>query len=385
MTSGKKPRQKMRPINTRLVLHELSQIGKAFILPMYLDKKTIPFRPTFVSLEVEETCFFRCKQCNIWKNKRLKDRMNEKQMKKVLDELHRWLGTFQISFSGGEPFSNPYFIPVIEHASQLGIQTHVNTNAYLINETLSEKIIDSGINSISISIDGMGETHNQNRGKPLAFERAEAAIKMLKEGKRRRYFFLSTTTVVMKPNVSELEDLLRWGKTIGLDGMLFQPLWENFSTTKHNPDWFMKGDLWPKPKESTEAFRRLIELKRRGWIVENTLSQLRSYTEYYGDNPKVYGANHPCFVGIKNFAVAINGDVRLCYFFEPVANILNEKPARIWNGKKAQELRERINACQRGCKILLCNDDMSREDAMRLFAKKGKRFISRRILKREAS
>lgn len=373
----------MRPINTKVVIHQLSQIGKALIMPMFLQKKILPFKPSFVSLEVEETCFFRCKQCDIWKNKRAADRMNQKQMKNVLDKLHNWLGTFELSFSGGEPFLNPYFIPVIQHASKLGIITHVNTNGYLVNRRLAERIVNSGINSISLSIDGLKETHNKNRGKPYVFERAEAAIKLLKEGKCKRSFFLSTTTVVMKPNVLELEDLLEWGKQMGLDGMIFQPLWENFSTAKHNPNWFITNNLWPDPKMSVKIFQRLIELKRKGLPIENTYSQLKTYIEYYDKNPKIYGINKPCFVGVRNFAIAINGSVRLCYFSKPVGNILKENPDEIWNGDKAQKQREKIRTCQRGCKILLCNTEMSQKEAIRLLIRKGKRFIKRRVLRRE--
>lgn len=370
----------MRPISGGIVLFQLSQIAKAFIAPLYLQRERLPFKPTFVSLEVEETCFFRCRQCEIWKNKRAADRMSAQQMKKVLDKLRRWLGVFQLSFTGGEPFSNPHFISVIEHAAKLGIITHVNTNAYLINSQLVDRIVGSGINSLSISIDGLSQTHNQNRGRGGAFERAEAAIKMLKWGKKKRHFFLSTTTIIMKPNIGQLDRMLRWGKEIGLDGMLFQPLWERFATAKHQPNWFKKDLLWPEPEEAVKAIRQLILRKKQGWPVENTFSQLKAYFEYYRQGPIRYGKLHPCFVGIRNFSVAINGDVRLCFFFEPIGNILRGLPEEIWNGRKAREMRQLINHCQRGCKILLCNTEMNRSEAIKLLVQKGKRFLRRRIL-----
>jgi MoaA/NifB/PqqE/SkfB family radical SAM enzyme len=303
--------------------------------------------------------------------------MTKDQMKATIDKLYRWLGSFQLTFTGGEPFSNPFLPEIIRHAADLGIQTHVNTNAYLINQDLAAEIVDSGINTIQISIDGLGETHDQNRGRKGAFTRAESAIKLLTNGREnhRKDLWINTNTVVMSTNLKELESLVRWGQDIGLNGMTFQPLWENFSVKKHVPEWYKKSALWPKKEQSKQAFKTLINLKKNGALIENTLGQLREYLEYY-ESPIKYGKHHPCFVGVKNFSIFTNGDVRLCFFFDPVGNILKEDPDTIWNGPRAQKERERINQCKRGCKILLCNSNLKASDIVEKTLSRGKRIIS---------
>jgi len=348
----------------------IAKAFRALAAPFFLHRQRLLIKPEFISLAVEGTCFFRCKQCDIWKFKPQRDRMQEKDLKLVIDKLFDWLGPYSVSFAGGETFLNKSLVKVIEHASKKGIATYVNTNGYLINEKLAEKIVESGIEGVHVSIDGLGEAHNESRGNPQAFERAEKAIKWLLKKRRNNKTKIATTTVLMKANIESLEEMLDWGKRLGLDAMNFQALWENFGVVKHKPGWFKKSQLWPDREKSIKGIKKLMELKRRGAIIGNTYGELQDYLEYFDKDPVKYGAVHPCFVGVKNFSIGLNGDVRLCYHLPPIGNILKSSPKEIWNNQKAQQQRQVISQCQRGCKILLCNRKWGFQDILERLGKK---------------
>ena len=357
------------------IINETRQVGKSLIKNRFINSQTIPFKPSFISLEVEETCFFKCKQCNIWKDKRRPNRMNPEEMIEVLDKLRSWMGPFKISFSGGESFSNIYFTPILKHANSIGLTTHVNTNAFLINDSLAKRISNSGIDSISISIDGLKNEHNKNRGMKNAFQRAEKAIQRLNELKKNKGFFLSTTTVIMKNNIDDLEKIIEWGEKNNLDGMHFQPLWENFSIKKHDPHWYQKSDIWPEKNQAKTAINKLIKLRKTKPIIQNSNTQLHEYLKYYTNSPEKFGNSRPCYAGINNFSIDIVGDVRLCFFYESVGNILKDSPKKIWNNIRARKLRQRMSQCNRGCKILLCNESKNPPEQLLHLSKKSMKYV----------
>ena len=358
-----------------IAFYQLSLAGKAFLVPFYFGKKKIPFKPTFVSLEVEDVCNLRCLQCDLWKKKRNSKRMGLNKMKKVVGRLEKYLGVFQLGLSGGEPFLNKNTLSLIKYATNLGILVHANSNGFLIDEGLAKRIVKSGLNSLSVSLDSLNpKIHNKLRGNPRAFEKATKALSLLLKFKKPSKPFLSVTTIVMKPTVDGLENLVYWVQKRGIDAIYFQALWQNFGA-RYDQDWFKKSDLWPSDsKKVLKTLDRLIQLKKKGYPIGNSEEELKKYKGYFFD-PTAFGKKRKCLIGANNFVVDILGNVRLCFNFSPIGNILEEKPEKIWNGKKAREQRLKIASCKRGCKVLLCNQVMSKKEALFLLINKLRRFL----------
>jgi MoaA/NifB/PqqE/SkfB family radical SAM enzyme len=322
--------------------------------------------PFSVYLEVSDSCFFRCKHCNIWKHKYSAQKMDLDKIRIILFKLHKWLGSFNLAFSGGEPLLNPSFLSIIKIANELGIKTHCTTNAYLIDNVYADKLIKSGINSISVSIDGLGKIHNATRGINNSFQKAEHAIKLLLKTKKtnKSSLRICTNSIVMKTNIKSLKKLVEWGQNVGLDGMNFQPLWESFGNKTHNPYWFKNNNLWPDYRDVVLAINDLVSMKKNGYPINNSLKDLKSFMSYY-KNPQGYGKNNFCYVGYRNFSILLNGDVQLCVAKNSIGNILKDDPKIIWVGQKAQNVRKDISTCNLGCKILLCNTKPNQLEASR--------------------
>lgn len=366
-------------MNKEIAFHQFSLAGKAFLTPFYFGKKKVPFRPTFVSLEVEDGCNLQCLHCDIWKKKKNPKRMNLKEMRGVVRRLKNWLGTFQLNLTGGEPFLNKSTLPLIKYVSSLGIMVHTNSNGFLIDETLGRRIIKSGLNSISISLDSLNaEVHNRLRGNPQAFEKATRALSLLSKLRKPSKPFLSVTTIIMGSTLDGLEKLVSWVKEKGIEAIFFQALWQNFGS-QYNKNWFKESDLWPKDyRKVKKVLSRLAELKKKGYPIGNSVENLERYKIYFED-PTIFAQKEKCLVGVTNFAIDIAGNVRLCFNFPPIGNVLEERLTRIWNGEEAQRQRLRIANCKRGCKVLLCNVPMSRKEALLLSIEKIKRFSKRLV------
>jgi len=280
-----------------------------------------------------------------------------KQVNQVLKNLHQWLGNVDLVLAGGEPFLNQDLIKIVKSANQLGFKVHLNTNGYLVTEKKAKAIIKAGIREINVSIDGIGRTHDKTRGKIGAFKEAERAIEWFKkyQGLSKKGFELGTTTILMKTSFNQLTELVRWGEKIELNKMYFQVLWENFGCLKHDPFWFQKSSLWPEYKKAKSGIQLLKKMKKKSDLICAYEEDLNNYLEYFKRGPVEFGESRQCYVGISNFNVFINGDVRLCYYFNPIGNVLVERPEEIWNSDLAQAQRVRIQNCKRGCKMLRCN------------------------------
>ncbi|MBN1798418.1 MAG: radical SAM protein [Spirochaetales bacterium] len=347
------------------------------LYPAFWNLDRVPVKPTYVSIGVAETCFFRCKHCDIWKLKPAKNRMSLKQYNLALKKVYNWLGDISITFSGGEPFINPDLSQIVNEANRLGLKTYVNTNGFIVNQASLDKVVKAGIDAIHISIDSLGKEHDWSRGKKGAFKKAEAVIKMIKKTKNKlkSNLEIGMTKILMKTKLERIDDLIDWGEKIGIEAIYFQALNENFGVAKHDPNWYQKSILWPEKDKAVTTINRLIELKKAGRIIGSSFSQLRDYLDYYQSGPKKYGLKYRCYVGLKNFSIAMNGDVRLCSAFKPIGNVLLESLEKIWNGSKAKRQREKIRKCKRGCRVLLCNRraNLSFKEVLKIVNEKLKR------------
>lgn len=139
----------------------------------------------------------RCKFCYVsFFNKRLNDMSIE-----IIQKAAK-LGFDIITFSGGDPFSKSKFREACIEAKMLGLQTHVDTNALAIREE-DISFIEDNIDILGISIDGVGEIHNELRESKNSFGKIEHLLSVISETKTT----IKVNTVLTKENVNCLNEL----------------------------------------------------------------------------------------------------------------------------------------------------------------------------------
>lgn len=313
-------------------------------------------KPTSITLTVTNNCNSHCQHCHLWQSKPEKQ-LKFSQAKKILDKLHHWLGNFYLFFTGGEPFLNHDLPKIIKYAQKKGIICHVNSNALLINKSLAKKIIDSKLNSISISLDGAKPlTNDYIRGIPNGYEKVMQAMKLLKNGPE-----IYLNTVIMEPNVNQLISLIKLSKNIKASGIHFQNLLPTLSTKDTIKD-MQQSSLWPKYKNLKLQIKKINKLNKiqKEKLIDNN-NYLQQIIDYYR-SPFSATKNIICTAGINNFIINKNGNVQLCFDFPSVGNIFKESPKNIWLNKNAQQQRKIIRRCQKLCKVTTCNQiDINRQ------------------------
>jgi len=306
-------------------------------------------KPSSIHFCVTHNCCLSCKHCDIWKIKNGGKELTTGQLKDSIFKLKKWLGSFNLNISGGEPFLREDLIDVIKFSQKIGVAVTVTTNGVLIDKEMAEKIAKSGIKNLNISLDGFEEGHDHIRNKKGVYEKVVKAINYFKAYKIPIYL----ATVITKYNLEELSDMVEWAKNNNLDGINFQPLMQNFGS-EYDSNWHSKSEFWPDNEEKIEnSVNKIIELKNKGMPIINSAKQLELMKVYF-KNPYEH-ASLRCMVGEKNFSINEYGDVMLCFFKKPIGNITKENPKNIWDSEEAKIRRKQIDLCKRNCDLLNCN------------------------------
>jgi len=122
----------------------------------------------------------------------------------VLEQI-REVGKPIIILTGGEPLLRKDIFALADYGTKKGLRMVLATNGTLITPDITEKITESGIKRVSISLDGATkESHDTFRQVNGAFDRAMKGVSYLKD--QGIEFQINTT--ITSHNLSELEGIL---------------------------------------------------------------------------------------------------------------------------------------------------------------------------------
>lgn len=131
--------------------------------------------PLHVDLELASVCNLRCPMCYTITDE-FKKKINAKLMDfdlfcRLVDECAEG-GVYSIRLSlRGESFLHKKLIDCIRYAKNKGIKEVSSlTNGVKLDEDMFREVMDAGLDWLTISVDGMGETYNKIR-KPGTFDR----------------------------------------------------------------------------------------------------------------------------------------------------------------------------------------------------------------------
>lgn len=325
-----------------------------------LSRKTgrIFNKPTSIYLAITDECIMRCQMCDMWKLHDGDGALTTEQKINIIVQVFNWLGPFRLSFTGGEPLKKlDELCRLARYCADRGIITSTNTAGLLLREKTLDKIVDSGLSLLLISLDSLREDiHDVVRGRPGTCKTIMRAIEYL--AKRRGKMRVATRAVISRHNIGEIVSMVKWAKDVGLDGIGFHPLeakalFGNIDEFKFG--WQKEHPMWPEDhNEVTSVLEQIIELKKAGYPVDTPTYDLESYKAHYRD-PSINGNKQCCYVGVKNFIIDIYGNVKLCFSMNSIGNVLTSPVHEIWRSREARRLRQKISLCKASCGILACN------------------------------
>ena len=208
------------------IVNKAAHYGARYITQQadyFLEKGwTVPDR---VSICLTNRCNSRCLMCDIWKLK--EQEYNEITAEKwidIIEELHKWIGPFFLSLSGGEVFIKEGIYDILIRFAGTDISLNVITNGIVFSSGRNlQKLLDTGLPSISFSIDGADpEIHDRYRGIPGLHNKVTQVIRSIKQQKPE--MAVTVVSIVMNDTISQLVNYVHWAQELGVDRVLFQHL-----------------------------------------------------------------------------------------------------------------------------------------------------------------
>jgi MoaA/NifB/PqqE/SkfB family radical SAM enzyme len=301
-------------------------------------------RPTDIGFMMTNLCNAKCVHCDIWKNKGRDDTPTPEQYKQTLSEMRAWLGPVHVFFSGGEALLRPYTPELLAHASGIGLYAEILTHGYWDDQSRMEKVALANPGRVTVSLDGVGDTHTLIRGKEKFFEKTTRTLETLRRvrAEKRFQFAIRLKTVVMDQNLHDVGNVARFAAGHGME-VFYQAVEQNYNTPE-DPRWFETSENWPKdPARAVAAVRGLIALKKQKLPIRNSFQQLEAMIPYFLNPDTMRIAvqshtahlRHPVCSALTNIQILPNGDVLACYGMPPVGNIKTTPIREIWHNRPA--------------------------------------------------
>lgn len=175
--------------------------------------------PLFIDMEVTSACNLKCPFCaTTYRDRHIKKGfMMFEMVKRIIDEgAANGLYGVKLSYRG-EPLLHKDIGKFVRYAKDKGlIDVYFNTNAMLLDKSAARELIDSGLDRISISVEGFTKEVYENYRVGAKFETLLSNILNLQEEKRKkgvRHPRVRVQTVLLEEVKANLEEFKRfWSK-----------------------------------------------------------------------------------------------------------------------------------------------------------------------------
>lgn len=204
-----------------------------------------------------------------------------------------------INVTGGEPLLRPDLFDVMAECHCLGFPWGMVTNGMLITDEVIRRMQETGMRTISVSLDGLPETHDRLRGVPGSHAMIVAALQKLRAAAFLQH--IQVTTVVNRHNIGELEALREMLLPLHLDSWRVAIV--DGIGRAAGQDSLLLG---------TEELRTYLDFIER-FRSDPGLPVITSCSHYLGDRDRSLG-REPffCRTGKHVGSILANGDIFVC-------------------------------------------------------------------------
>lgn len=328
-----------------------------------MDGRALP--PYSVSFWLTDRCNLSCPMCWVRYSKDT-DELSTGEICRVLEEIAPH--NPRIGLTGGEPLLRGDVVEIVAFAGSRGLRVGLNTNGLLLAEA-GDELVEAGLDTVSISLDGVEGLHDRLRGKEGSFRRAVQGIIALEEAKRKRGRLRPLVRVlatVTPQTFKGIPGLLGELGKLPLDSATVQHLWftdqpaisahQALSRRLLGEESPTLGDFLQEEMLSGAPVAEMIaEVKGKDWGLPVHLYPDLSAEEistYYRDaRGKVRGR---CLSRWLRVDIAADGTVTPCLGYN-AGNIRQAGFGDIWNGERMRRFRRVIGrrgtlpGCSRCC------------------------------------
>ncbi|MBD3360964.1 radical SAM protein [Candidatus Peregrinibacteria bacterium] len=275
-------------------------------------------------------CNFKCKHCGSRAGENVfKEVVSTEEIKSAFLDIATAFDAnkITIAITGGEPLLRKDLLKVMKYASSLGFRWGMVSNGSLITEKVVEKAKSAGMGTVDISIDGIGEIHDEFRNTKGSYKKATNAIKLF--AKADFLNPLRITTTVHHKNIDTLDEMYETFSKLGITDWRLLNV-DPIGRTICNNDILL----------NKKQFTKLLAFMKKKRSENSKVKVTFGCAHFLGDEFEDEVRNHffYCGTGINIGSILHNGDIFVCpnvprnkHLIQ--GNIKKDSFSEIWNNK----------------------------------------------------
>lgn len=296
---------------------------ESFIFRQFKKTETNKHRLSYLFWECTTRCNLNCRHCgsDCSKDSLQKD-MPLVDFLQALDTIESPTANFTVVLTGGEPLLRNDIEQCGREIRKRGMRWSMVSNGYLYDEKKHIALLNAGLGALTISIDGLEQSHNWLRNNDKSFEKVDIAIGLAASSKRLNF---DVVTCVNKRNFHELEEIRKYLILKGVKA------WRLFTIipigrAKSDPDMFLTDVQFKELMEFISESRKNEEI--------DVKFSCEGYVGKY--ETKVRDSRFFCRAGINIGSVLIDGSISACPNIDRTfvqGNIYNDNFYAVWQSK----------------------------------------------------
>ena len=304
------------------------------------------FTPKWIAWEITRRCNLKCIHCRSSSEIEVKDHpdFSTQEAFRIIDDIISYAKPV-IVLSGGEPLLRKDVFEVARYGTEKGLRMCLATNGTLVNDKICEKIKNSGIKIVSLSLDGSEETvHDNFRNQKGAFAGTINAAQLFQ--KHGIEFIINSSFT--KRNQEDIPRIYKLAKELGATA------WYMFMIVPTGRGEEIMNELISKEDyEEVLEWHYQMEKGEKEMLVRPTCAphyyrivlqkSKEEGTKFERRTLKFStGGSKGCIAGQLIALIDVDGDVLPCsYFPKSAGNIKVQSFKDIWeNSELFKELRD---------------------------------------------
>lgn len=241
---------------------------------------------------------------------------------RALDTIDTPANNFIVAITGGEPLLRDDLEAIGMEIRKRGMRWGMVSNGQLYDRKRHISLLNAGMGALTLSVDGLEESHDWLRNKPGSFKKIDRAIELAADSKRLNF---DVVTCVNRRNLIELPSIYNYLRAKGVKA------WRLFTIipigrAKENPELILTNG------EFKEMLEFIVEHRMKGEM--DVKFSCEGYVGAY--ESKVRDTPFFCRAGINIGSILIDGSISACPNIDRSfiqGNIYKDNFHQIWKNK----------------------------------------------------
>lgn len=297
----------------------LAIVETGFLFSRIFRKVIVFGKPWAASIEPTTSCNLRCTECPTGTQSltRPKGNLKTEDFTKILDRLSPELLYLTLYFQG-EPLLNPHFTEMVSLARNRGVFVATSTNGHFLDSEKSAEIVQSGLNHLIISVDGLDQTTYEKYRVNGNLSKVLQGIEILlaaRSAAKSRLPFIEIQFIVMRHNEHQMPQMKEFASRTGIDRLSFK--------TAQVYNFNSENSIIPTLNEKS----RYRHNQQGDWVPSKKI-------------------RNRCHRIWSSIVVTWDGNVVPCCYDKDAAhksgNLLEEPISLLWNNQKNNLFRQQV-------------------------------------------